>query len=74
VLIHEATGSSPGHTSAAQAGEVARQAEVGSLVLIHYPVYPHVNSNLEADASAHFQGPVALAEDFMRIPLDGSAG
>ena len=31
ILIHEATGASPGHSSASQAGGIARQAEVGAL-------------------------------------------
>lgn len=70
VLIHEATGSSPGHTSAFQAGEIAARSEVGELLLIHYPVHPEVDPNLVADASERYQGPVAMAEDFMRISLD----
>jgi ribonuclease Z len=37
VLIHEAAGASRGHSSAADAGGVAREAEVGALYLIHYP-------------------------------------
>jgi ribonuclease Z len=72
VLIHEATGASPGHSSAAQAGEIATQAEVGSLFLIHYPVHPDVNPNLTIEAQTRFQGPVALAEDFMRLAFDRS--
>ncbi|MGW8249133.1 MAG: MBL fold metallo-hydrolase, partial [Anaerolineales bacterium] len=36
VLIHEATGETYGHSSARQAGEVARQAGAGRLMLIHY--------------------------------------
>lgn len=74
VLIHEATGRSPGHTSAAQAGELATRAEVGQLLLIHYPVVPRVDPDLVDQARGRFQGPVAFAEDFMRIPLDPTAG
>jgi len=70
VLIHEATGLSPGHTSAAQAGEIATRSEVGQLLLIHYQVHPDVDPNLVAEAAKRFQGPVVLAEDFMRISLD----
>jgi ribonuclease Z len=73
MLIHESTGLSPGHTSAEQAGEVAAQAEVGQLLLIHYPVYPALDPNLVSQADKRFQGSVALAQDFMRIPLDGTA-
>jgi len=70
ILIHEATGRSPGHTSAAQAGEIAARAEVGQLLLIHYPVHPAVNPDLVHQAGESFQGPVSLAEDFMHIPLE----
>jgi len=35
-LIHEATGKTPGHTSAEQAGEIAQKAGVKTLVLINY--------------------------------------
>src|SRR3972149_11955607 len=37
VLIHEASGAGGGHTLALQAGAIAREAEVGERVLIHYP-------------------------------------
>jgi ribonuclease Z len=73
VLIHEATGASPGHSSPAQAGEVATEAEVGHLLLIHYPVHPSVDHGMVAQAQSSFQGKVGLAEDFMRLPLDGAA-
>ena len=36
VLIHEATGAIVGHSSASQAGAIAREADVDQLVLIHY--------------------------------------
>lgn len=73
VLIHEATGASPGHSSASQAGEVATEAEVGHLILIHYPVHPSVNTSMIRDAQSSFQGQVDLAQDFMRLPLNGAA-
>ena len=38
LLIHEAAGKAAGHTSAAQAAEVAREAGVERLALTHYPV------------------------------------
>lgn len=37
ILVHEATGDFPGHSTAAQAAEVATQAEVGRLILVHLP-------------------------------------
>jgi ribonuclease Z len=67
VLIHEAAGASRGHSSAAQAGGVARAAEVGSLFLIHYPTGNFDASSLVSEAKKIYQGPVALAEDFMEL-------
>lgn len=37
ILVHEATGESKGHSSAAQAAEVARDARTGRLLLVHVP-------------------------------------
>ena len=67
VLIHEATGASAGHSSAAQAGEVAQEANAGRLYLIHYPTGDFDARSLLAEASETFDGPVALAQDFMEI-------
>jgi ribonuclease Z len=75
VLIHEATGESLGHSSAQQAGEIARKAEVGKLYLIHYATGKYAKGDLVAEARTAFPGEVALAKDFMvldfnkRIPL-----
>ena len=65
ILIHESAGASRGHSSAAQAGEVANQAEVGKLYLIHYPTGKYASGDLIAEAHQRYQGEVALAEDFM---------
>jgi ribonuclease Z len=69
VLIHEATGSTIGHSLPIQAGEVAQRAAAKSLYMIHYP--PSVP---EADwinaASKAFSGPVFLSTDFQRIEID----
>lgn len=67
VLIHEATGASPGHSSAFQAGSIARQAEVGSLYLIHYRTREVDPRELIPEAREAFQGNVSLAEDFMEL-------
>jgi ribonuclease Z len=67
VLIHEATGDSMGHSSASQAGQVAAQAEVGKLYLIHYPTGEYANDNLIAEARKHYQGEAALATDFLSL-------
>ncbi len=68
VLIHEASGAGVGHTSASQAGSIAREAEVGELLLIHYPA--GVGDSLVQQAKATFHGPIRLAEDFMTFDLD----
>ncbi len=67
VLIHEASGASPGHTSASQAGEIARQAEAKVLCLIHYPTGSFDYASLVGQAKEYFQGEVFLAEDFMEL-------
>ncbi len=75
VLIHEATGESLGHSSAKQAGETARKAEVGKLYLIHYATGKYANEDLVEEARTTFPGEIVLAKDFMtldfskRIPL-----
>ncbi len=67
VLIHEASGAGLGHSSAAQAGSIAREAEVGRLYLIHYPTRGAATAQLVPNAQRTFGGPVALAEDFMTL-------
>lgn len=67
VLIHEAAGASQGHSSAAQAGQIAAQAEVSKLLLIHYPTGKYANANLIEEARQHYQGDVDLATDFMTL-------
>jgi ribonuclease Z len=69
-LIHEASGAMIGHSSAGQAGDIARQAEVGALYLIHYPTGAFASGDLVAEARQRFSGPVHLAEDFMTLELD----
>ena len=75
VLIHEATGEMSGHSSAKQAGEIARKAEVGRLYLIHYPTGHYTSGDLVAEARTTFPGIVSLMKDFTvlkfgkRIPL-----
>ena len=70
ILIHESAGASRGHSSAAQAGEVANQAEVGKLYLIHYPTGKYASGDLIAEAHQRYQGEVALAEDFMVLDFN----
>jgi len=70
VLIHEAAGAGRGHSSAEQAGDIARQAEVGGLLLIHYPTNPAEPTKLLAEAARTFHGEISLAVDYQRISLD----
>jgi ribonuclease Z len=67
LLIHEASGQLPGHSSAAQAGEAASQAEVGELYLIHYPTGKYAKGDPIAEARQRFEGPVKLAQDFTTL-------
>jgi ribonuclease Z len=68
LLLHEATGEYPGHSTPAEAAEVAREAGVARLALIHYPVR---GVNLEAWRlqAAEFPGPVTLAREGDRYEL-----
>ena len=65
ILIHEASGEVIGHSSSRQAAEIAAEADVGELYLIHYPTGDFWQENLLEDAQNHFDGGVTLAEDLM---------
>jgi len=69
LLIHEATGAAVGHSSATQAGEIAREAGVKELLLIHYPCYDTNFDQIKQAASDAFGQPVQLAQDFQEVPL-----
>ena len=69
ILIHEATGDLLGHSSAAQAAEIATKANVESLYLIHYASGEFAQGDLVAQARPHFAGETTLAEDFMTIEM-----
>ncbi len=66
-LFHEATGAFAHHTSAAQAGELARRAGVRHLFLVHTPPDLDARQRLEAEARQTFQGPVAAAWDGLTL-------
>jgi ribonuclease Z len=70
VLLHEATGPTPGHSSAMQAGETAQKAGAKALYLVHYSQYEYAPQALLREAKHSFSGPVHLGEDFMTISLD----
>lgn len=64
ILIHEAAKGTVGHSSAGQAGEIARRAGAGRLVLIHYRPAPWKYDRWVEEAIAAFGGPAELAQDF----------
>lgn len=69
VLLHESSGEGAGHTSPAQAGEVARAANVKALYLIHYP-QDQDDKKMIAEARSRFSGKVGLARDFQTITCE----
>jgi ribonuclease Z len=69
ILIHEAGGATFGHSSAEQAGEIATQAEVGKLYLIHYPTGRFAKGDIADEAGKSFQGEIVVATVFMNIEV-----
>lgn len=67
VLIHEAAGTGKGHTSAREAGRIAKRAGVERLFLIHYSNRLKDIQSLVAEAEEIFPGPVKLAKDLMEL-------
>jgi ribonuclease Z len=67
ILIHEATGGSVGHSSAAQAALTARQAGAKILYLIHYSPRPEDQAKLLDEAKKIFAGKTLLAVDGMQL-------
>jgi ribonuclease Z len=70
VLIHEASGALPGHSSALQAADIARQAGARELLLIHYPATISAHADLVAEACQVFPGQVQLAEDLQVLSFE----
>jgi ribonuclease Z len=66
IHFQEAAGQSKGHTSAAQAGEIATRCGVKKLILIHYESRSG-KDNLLVQARSTFQGEVELAYDGMEL-------
>lgn len=66
MLIHEAAGADPfGHCSAAQAGEIAAEANAQRLVLVHYEVWDKDPAALVEEAREFFPHLVELGIDLM---------
>lgn len=66
ILIQETAGSAKGHTSAAQAGEMAAEAGVKRLAMIHFNASVS-GEKMISDAAASFNGRIELARDGMVI-------
>lgn len=64
ILLHEAAGEGLGHSSAAQAGEIATEAGAQKLVLVHYQVWNTDPTVLVPEAKQTFKGSVELAVDY----------
>ena len=69
ILIHEATGEEVGHSSPRQAGEIAAEAGVEVVYLVHYPVIGVSKKQLLTEAGETFTGNVLVAEDLDRLTL-----
>lgn len=68
ILIHEAAGTASGHSTAAEAGEIAARAGAKILYLIHYSLRGDTTAEtLLADAKKTFPGKVFLAEDLLVV-------
>lgn len=76
ILIHEATQAEPSdtHTTPRQAGEVAAQARVGRLVLVHYSprwTMPEVQALEEVQAGG-FRGTAEIGQEYQILELSES--
>lgn len=63
LLIHEATGDYPGHSSGSDAGQVASEAGVGQLVLVHLSGTADAAEQVAIEARKHFGGVVNAGVD-----------
>lgn len=64
ILLHEAAGPPPGHSTARQAAELASKVNAKSLYLIHYQVWNTDPAPLIPEAESTYDGPIALCKDF----------
>ena len=69
LLLHESAGEGYGHSSAAQAGEIATEAGAKRLLLVHYNVWDTDPRPLIDQASATYDGPVELAVDYCEYDI-----
>lgn len=69
ILIHEATGADVGHSSASQAGEIAAQAGVQTLYLVHFPTVDLDKNKLVDEAADSYSGKIIVPDDLDRLKL-----
>lgn len=67
LLVHEATGPWPGHSSAEGAATLAREAGARRLVLVHLAPNAIPLADLHAEATAAFHGELVIGEDLARL-------
>lgn len=72
LLIHEATGDHPGHSSGADAGQVASEAGVGHLVLVHLAGNTAHAEQVAVEARKYFGGQVTAGADGAAYHVDSS--
>jgi ribonuclease Z len=58
-----------GHLTAAQAGRVAAESGVRTLVLTHFSQRYQDPVPFHAEAAGHFSGPIVVASDLTRVPV-----
>jgi ribonuclease Z len=63
VFIHEAAGALKGHSSAAQAAQIAAEACAEKLIYIHYPTDKEISSTMIAEGKKFFNAKIELAKD-----------
>jgi ribonuclease Z len=64
ILLHEAAGPPPGHSTARQAAELAVEVNAKALYLIHYQVWNTDPTPLVPEAAEVYSGPIVLCKDF----------
>jgi ribonuclease Z len=67
LLVHEATGTGGGHSSAEDAARLAREAGAGKLILVHLAPQAHDLQQQQRVAAAIFGGEVIIGRDLDRF-------
>lgn len=67
ILIHEGAGAAKGHSSPSQAAQVAKEADVRLLYLIHYCAGNLKAAQVEREVQSVFSGKFIIAQDGLRL-------